>query len=85
MTRRQFKNVLKLIKINRVSERRTVTVYVKDAQRGRRKMVKIIVEGQTPVANKEGEWKQLLKIDLSVLRKLKTPHKFRHDLRISVE
>lgn len=48
-------------------------------------MPTIIIEGQTPVSNMEGEWKQLLKIDLSVLKRLKTPHKFRHDLRIRVE
>lgn len=48
-------------------------------------MTKIIVEGQTPISNMEGKWKQLLSIDLSTLKKLKTPHKFRHDLRIRVE
>jgi len=48
-------------------------------------MTKIIIEGQTPISNKEGEWKQLLKIDLKALERLKTPHKFRHDLRIRME
>lgn len=49
-----------------------------------KEMTKIIIEGQTPVSNMEGEWKQLLKIDLKVLEKVKT-HKFRHDLRIRIE